>query len=158
MSKKRKRTNFENLPWDGIDPAELEGRRRMTSAEFRAMQEKKKSDRRRKAAGHHSKRCMLKEEKFDSIWERTVYLQLQAKHKRVLRQVSFYLGQGRRIRPDFLIVHEILEDGKKFVGELVDAKGFKVTDAWKAKADWLKGISGIGITLIFETPPSKDDD
>ncbi len=82
-------------------------------------------------------------EAFDSKLEHRVWLRLCASAVAVIRQVSLPLGGKRRMRPDFLVIHDVLPDGR-FVGEFVDAKGME-TEAWTLKAKWLEDKYGIKV-------------
>jgi hypothetical protein len=92
--------------------------------------------------------CEAGGEKFDSKLEAEAYKKLCALwgKENVIRQVSIPIGD-KRIRPDFLVIKEVLEGGKVFVGFFADAKGF-ATDAWTAKANHLKDKHGLSIELI----------
>jgi len=85
--------------------------------------------------------------RYDSKLEAKVHARLELRHGRdsIIRQVSIPIG-SKRIRPDFLIIHERYEDGT-FRAELADAKGH-ATDAWEAKANHLKSQHGLSIRLI----------
>jgi len=86
-------------------------------------------------------------ERFDSKLEERVYGQLRAAYgdAGVVRQVSIPVGD-KRIRPDFLIIHSVMTDGR-FIGELADAKGH-ATEGWTAKANHLKDKHGLSIREI----------
>lgn len=91
--------------------------------------------------------CEVAGQKFDSKHEADCYLNLRAVYgaERVIRQVSIPIG-SKRIRPDFLIIHEVFEDGT-FRAELVDAKGM-VAKEWSAKANHLETQHRLKIRLI----------
>ena len=85
-------------------------------------------------------------EKFDSRLEAKTCAALRLAHPAVFRQVSVPVGK-LRMRLDFLIVHEVLEDGR-FVGEFADAKGM-ITEGWAAKRNHFEDVyRGLKIRLI----------
>lgn len=93
------------------------------------------------------------EEGFDSLHERRIYNQLVQQYgaSSVICQVSFPLAYGpkssERIKPDFLVIQEVFEDGS-FRGFFADAKGHE-TAAWKRKANALMRLFRIGIRRIY---------
>jgi len=86
-------------------------------------------------------------EKFDSKLEADVYDSLCAQFGKggVIRQVSMPLSNGKRIRPDFMVIHSRNNDGT-FVASFIDAKGMP-TAAWTAKANHFEDKYGIEIKL-----------
>ena len=92
-----------------------------------------------------NKPCYHDGERFDSKGERDEYIALTEEYPTVLRQVSIHIGQGKRIRPDFLVIQEFLKDGW-FVARLEDFKGVETRD-WKNKAAWLKDKTGVEIIV-----------
>lgn len=94
-----------------------------------------------------NKRVVNERGEFDSILESDAHLKLVSAYGNngVIRQVSMPI-EGGRIRPDFLVIHERLPDGR-FVGEFIDAKG-RQTGPWKKSAKQLMERHGIGIRLM----------
>ena len=102
-----------------------------------------------KPSKFRNQRCEWQGQQFDSKLERDVYIALVGVYgkENVIRQVSMPIG-GKRIRPDFLIIHERFEDGT-FRAELADAKGV-VTEGWSAKANHLESVHGLENTTDKE--------
>jgi hypothetical protein len=86
-------------------------------------------------------------ERFDSKLERRHCAALRAAHgpAAIIRQVSLPVGL-QRVRPDFLVIHEVLADGT-FRGEFLDAKGHATAD-WTSKARKLQILHGITIRIL----------
>lgn len=100
-----------------------------------------------RASKFGNKRVSNERGEFDSVLESDAHLKLVTAYGNngVIRQVSMPI-EGGRIRPDFLVIHERLPDGR-FVGEFIDAKGTK-TGPWKKSAKQLMERHGIGIRLM----------
>lgn len=100
-----------------------------------------------RASKYRNKRVENERGVFDSDLESDAHLELVTTHgnRSVARQVSIPI-EGGRIRPDFLVIHKRLPDGR-FVGEFIDAKGYK-TKPWKKSAKQLMERHGIGIRLM----------
>ena len=84
---------------------------------------------------------------FDSILEADVYDDLCRQYGKdsVICQVSVPLAKGKRIRPDFMVIHSRNNDGS-FVASFIDAKG-RETAEWTAKANHFEDKYGIEILI-----------
>ena len=112
----------------------------------------------KRAAKYNAKPCFRGEERFDSEHEAKVWdklcLQVTADATAeaiggfpIHRQVSLRVGSANeRIRPDFMLVKEVFDDGS-FRAELLDAKGFP-TPAWKAKQRRFLKLYGLKIREV----------
>lgn len=87
-------------------------------------------------------------QKFDSKLEKRVYQRLCLEHgaQNVLRQVSLPITATHRMRPDFMLLEQVNDDGS-FVARFIDAKGKPTTD-WLLKASVLLEKHGIRVGVV----------
>ena len=87
---------------------------------------------------------------YDSQLEGDVHRRLVAAYgaEGVMQQVSIRVGSGNRMIVDFMVIHEVFEDGR-FIGELIDAKGYCTKD-WLAKARHLLDKFKLKVRMIYK--------
>lgn len=122
----------------------------MTAAEYKALGSSKGKPRK-----YRNVPVEVNGEKFRSKLEAKVYADLCREYgeSNVLREVSIQLGQGKRMRIDFVVIEawrtgDVYKNANRRlpVMRFIDAKG-KATEAWKLKAAWLLDKRGIEIEL-----------
>jgi len=98
---------------------------------------------------------------FDSETEANVYDRLVAEHIAVIAHGKIALGDEAHLEPDFIIVHEVYDDGR-FEGQLADAKGlwkYKTKGGqqktkphaekdWLVKVKWLRDKVGLIVSIL----------
>lgn len=91
---------------------------------------------------------------FASVTEGQVYDLLLVHFPNVIAHGAVALSDDSHIEPDFILVHEVLPDGR-FIGELADAKAVHrgktaphIEDDFRKKMDWLHHQTGLRLRIV----------